>query len=93
MAFSGRQEDEFLGSIMVSDVLDEAVSWVGSNLSVDDVFDNEAIKEYCKGEFEIDELYDEEDIKSHCELNLCVEDVFTVEELTAWAKSNGFVRV
>ena len=69
--FSGHLNRDFADSVVVhSNILDDAVSWIGTNLDVSDVFEESDIVRYVKGsQLGPDDLFDEEVLAEWAEQN------------------------
>lgn len=70
-AFSNYQNQDFVNNVVVhSDILNDAVGWVQSNLEIDDVFEESDVVRYVKGsQLGPEELFDDEVLAEWAEQN------------------------
>lgn len=68
---SSFQNKDFADSVVVhSNILNDAVNWIGSNLDIDDVFEESDIVRYVKGsQLGPEELFDDEVLAEWAEQN------------------------
>ena len=85
-----KQEVDF-ASELFSNTLDEAVAWIGRNLTPDEVFTEDALAESIRDNQDMAEVYSVHDIQAYVRQNYSVDDVYNHDDLVAWAKSQGYV--
>jgi hypothetical protein len=85
-----RNDERFIEAIVPSDLLEQAISWIKSNLNPDDVFDEDQLKDWALDQ-DVDDVCDIDELQSWAK-NQSVEDVCDITDLERWAENNGYVK-
>jgi hypothetical protein len=89
---STQHNADFANHLLPADPLDTAIHWIKDNLSPDDVFDEEALRQHARANLEIDDLYSESNILSYVAGTFNPGEVFDTGQLEAWAEDHGYVK-
>lgn len=94
MSTTRQQDCDFLDTLFPGpdSLLETAIAWIKSNLTPDQVFDDNDIARYASHNIDIDETYTEANILGHVSNEYSPEEVFEESELAAWAEANGYVK-
>jgi hypothetical protein len=66
---SPNQNNDFIAGIMPSNLLDEAIGWIQSNLGPDDVFEDKDIREYVADNYAPADIFSKAELEDWAERN------------------------
>jgi hypothetical protein len=86
------QREVFRDYVLGIDLLDNAIYWIGKNLDPDDVFSDDSLNTWARGNYDPEEALEVSDIirlaKDNCN---DPEEIFDKDRLETWALDNGWV--
>lgn len=80
----------FIKDLMPSNLLEDAINWIGANLQPTDVFDKKILKEWAQTEH-VNDIFEEKEIIEFVRI-MGVDEVFSDSVLEEWAVNNGWIK-
>lgn len=88
-----RQNSEFVQELLGNTALDTSIDWIASHLELDDVFTEEAIKDYVTLNMNVEDVFADPEITRYVRETFHPDDVYPADELEEWAVNHGFQKM
>lgn len=85
------ENKQFRDSI-VGDLLDQSIDWIVSNMSPEDVFDNDQLVESVRSSNNIDDVFSDATIIEYVIETCDPSEVFDDDTLAIWAEEHGWMK-
>lgn len=69
MATTSKQDDDFLAAVVSGSLLEDAIDWIQTNLSPEDVFTVDELERWVKGNLKPDDVFDDKELAKWAEEN------------------------
>lgn len=90
MSTTDKQNSAFWDNLIGHDKpLDAAIEWIAHNVSPQNVFTEDDLRKWAKGQG-VEDVFNKGIIQKLCQSELEPDDIFTQKQLKNWALCNGF---